>query len=75
MAPFLERNLMPRIMIRCPTTNMYVFTGIRAFNCDDYENMRRSRFSGPAVDCPHCGGKHAWRQEDTFLVGLYTCSF
>ena len=45
MAPFIERNRMPRIMIKCPDTGQSIFIGIRAFDRNDYEQMKRSGFS------------------------------
>jgi hypothetical protein len=52
-------------MIICPESDMPFYTGLdmdrAAFESADLEHQ--------SATCPHCGGVHAWRKEDAFLVG------
>jgi hypothetical protein len=60
-----EGEPVSRIMIICPESDMPFYTGLdmdhAAFESADLEDQ--------SATCPHCGGVHAWRKEDAFLVG------
>lgn len=56
---------MTRIMIKCPTTGLPVFTGIDASK----EGFETGTFIDNAVVCPLCRQKHVWQKEDAYLEG------
>jgi hypothetical protein len=52
------------VMIRCPTTQEPLATGI-VMNRASLENSKLSNnISGP---CPHCGQLHTWNIEDAWI--------
>jgi hypothetical protein len=52
-----------RILIKCPTTGKYVYTGFTMepalFDVTPIEAY--------PVECPHCRQMHAWQKKDAFL--------
>jgi hypothetical protein len=51
------------VMIRCPSTQNDVETGLAM----DPLSWLEGNYRGTAERCPHCGGAHAWTKADAFL--------
>ena len=57
---------MGTVLIRCPNTKSYVFTGITM----DYSTFSEGDLGSRKVHCPKCGEVHHWGRKDAFLHQL-----
>jgi endogenous inhibitor of DNA gyrase (YacG/DUF329 family) len=55
---------MPNIMIKCPTTQKPLSTGINM----DKRSYESSTLMGNSVDCPYCKRPHTWSKKDSYLA-------
>ena len=55
---------MARVMIKCPQTGDWVFTGIET----DTETFERLPDASAQLQCPQCGLDHVWRKADAELI-------
>lgn len=53
---------MPEILIRCPITGKDVHTGLSL----QADVLRSAEIETYPVACPHCGQRHAWKQNDAY---------
>jgi len=54
---------MGTILIRCPTTKSYVFTGLMM----DHAAFFESDLKGRRLLCPDCGEIHSWTRKDAWI--------
>lgn len=50
-------------MIRCPTTNRLINSGMWA----DKMSYESGTFANNTTVCPYCGKEHVWSKENTLL--------
>lgn len=60
----MNHRQMKKLMIECPLTREYVFTGIVM----DEAQFERTELRNNMVGCPHCGQRHTWNKPDVTLV-------
>jgi hypothetical protein len=53
-----------RILVRCPTTKKINVTGLTI----EEDGFADAKVKPGAVNCVHCGGKHAWAKKDAILA-------
>jgi hypothetical protein len=51
---------MPSLLIKCPTTQKLIPTGIAA----DKSSFESGQFSNNSVKCAACGQIHTWNKQD-----------
>ncbi len=56
---------MYNIMVKCPATGKDVSTGI-ATTEDTFDHLP---YHISSMNCPHCGVRHSWTQQDAWLEG------
>ena len=51
-----------KLFIKCPTTQLNVFTGMKFPKNSDLKGLKRIK-----TDCPHCGKTHTWNGNKAFF--------